>query len=477
MANILGSIGQAAPFILGAGQQGEQMIQGLMAMLANAGRYNEAKNLQQGMLSGNLQHPFLAGLPGIGQFFQQRDASTSMPAQYAQLAGGLLDRYNQNLQSAPGQWQGLTNDINRAYGTLANGTVGQLWDRYHRNMGTLEGAGTQERADINRQFNDYSAANQADAVSRGLTGTLVPNTVGANIERNRSDALGGLNERLLQQRLGLDTSLSGDAINAGQNIGQNWINAQQNLGTQGYANYQNLLGSTLGNAWQLGQAPLQSQQGLTSDLINLIGQRYDTYPNQGLNVQLQSNLGASAAPAASYPSGSQALWGGIGGGLGQGLGTAGGLAATKWAFGCLDANTTMIETSEGHKPLIAIEEGEYVRASDKLFKRVLFKDCGDAQNSRSSYIKLRTTLGELTCTRDHVIQGKPADVWCAGDYIGNGRVTEVAMVDTPTIAADLWIDDGSDYMANGLRVASMIFKMGLTVDELRAMRDKQAAME
>lgn len=84
--------------------------------------------------------------------------------------------------------------------------------RFDRNMGTLEGMGDAEKASINRQFNALQSRNLQDAVGRGLAGTNILPGMRTLTERERTQELGNLNERLRRERIGLDTSLSGDTL-------------------------------------------------------------------------------------------------------------------------------------------------------------------------------------------------------------------------------------------------------------------------
>lgn len=84
--------------------------------------------------------------------------------------------------------------------------------RRTRALSFLEGAGKQESADITQQFTNLQASGQQDLVSRGLTGTGVLSSQRRGIASSRVAAQGRLNERLQQQRLDVDTRLSGDTL-------------------------------------------------------------------------------------------------------------------------------------------------------------------------------------------------------------------------------------------------------------------------
>jgi len=121
--------------------------------------------------------------------------------------GGQLGQQGQGITDFAGQ---RAQQGNQAYGNLTGGYQGRM----NTAMGMLQGAGAQERTDINRQFDQLGQEGMADMVSRGLRGSNIAQGVQGNVERNRSDALGGLNERMLQQQYGAYTGLSGDMLGA-----------------------------------------------------------------------------------------------------------------------------------------------------------------------------------------------------------------------------------------------------------------------
>ena len=85
--------------------------------------------------------------------------------------------------------------------------------RYERGMGLLEGAGNQERADINEAYDAQGAALRQGVISRGLGNSSVSDTMQMGNLRERSNSMGRLNDRLIQQRMAADAQLSGDVLN------------------------------------------------------------------------------------------------------------------------------------------------------------------------------------------------------------------------------------------------------------------------
>lgn len=90
--------------------------------------------------------------------------------------------------------------------------LGGYQNRYERNMEDLRGSGAQERNDINEAYKDQWAARQQSMIGRGLGNSSILDTMQAGNERERINDQGRLEERLRQQRIGLDTSLSGDTL-------------------------------------------------------------------------------------------------------------------------------------------------------------------------------------------------------------------------------------------------------------------------
>lgn len=83
---------------------------------------------------------------------------------------------------------------------------------YDRNMATLDGMGESERASLNRRHDASQGRNTQEAISRGLGGTTVLPGMRTLTERERTQDLGDLDERLRRERIGLDTQLSGNTL-------------------------------------------------------------------------------------------------------------------------------------------------------------------------------------------------------------------------------------------------------------------------
>ena len=202
--------------------------------------------------------PFLSGQANnIGtdiQGFLANQANLQRYGQGLSLIGSNIDTANQ-----------LGTNIQQTLGPQQTAAYNAYQGNLNSLMPMLEGAGTQERTDINRQFNNLGNQQAADLTSRGLSATTILPTLQQGTERSRADALGGLNERLLQQRLGLQ-----------QYIGQGQLQGQ--LGRM--------------NDWaNLASLPYQMSMPWEQSKLSFIQGRNDIGPNYANNATLNQNLG------------------------------------------------------------------------------------------------------------------------------------------------------------------------------------------
>lgn len=268
------------------GANAGQSIGGLMSLLANLGRYNQ-------------------GQGQIDQFNQGPGAD------WRTFLGDAAGKYNPGGSLDPAAMSNtLTGNANSMFDTL----LPQYKQRWTDAMAHLNGSGAQERTDINANFNNQKSGAVADLTSRGLGGTTATTGAQGAIERGRSDALGGLNQRLNDQWINTNSQLSGDYLNAYQGLWGNKVNAAlqgYNIGQTGLNNQTNLLQNLYG---------ANSDQLFTN--LNWLTGQVNPYPNQGTNLQLQQSLGSGMAPSVHYPS--QSSGSGFGMGLAQGgIGAAG----------------------------------------------------------------------------------------------------------------------------------------------------------
>ena len=118
--------------------------------------------------------------------------SVSQAEQRRSMVSDLLKQYGQGRDRAEQANEGRYQEILQGYG-----------QRRDEGLAALQGAGAQERSDITRTFQNQGTRATQDMVSRGLTGSTIPASVQSGINRRMSDAMGSLNDRLIQQRVGI----------------------------------------------------------------------------------------------------------------------------------------------------------------------------------------------------------------------------------------------------------------------------------
>ena len=184
---------------------------------------------------------------GVPQDYQRayEEAKAANEERYKNILTGYQDRSNQYQEGAAG----LRDDVLGGYDA-----------RYQRNMNALQGQGQQEAIDIQRRYGELGAANQQDMVNRGLTGTTIMPTMRQGIAREQEGALSRLNERLINQRIGMDSQLSGDALSAQERIGQ---------------------------------SILAGAAGVQGDTLGFAERRTDAYPDMNQLINLAAMYGAA----------------------------------------------------------------------------------------------------------------------------------------------------------------------------------------
>lgn len=415
--------GQALSGLFSAGSQSAnmfgQMIMTLLANQANEQRYGEGMDLLR-----NLQ---AQQVPWIQQLVDQ--------------ASG---QYGQNV----GVYQDTMRDV-----------FNNLHATRDRSLQYLEGAGAQERADINTSFAGQQSANRANIVNTGMTGTTVGAGTGAGIERQRSDALGALEERIRQQRLNTDITLSNNIASARERMGQNYFN---------------ILDQNIGRNFSMNMIPQDLLRQFEMARLGWIGNRDDIAPDEGIYAQASASLGRGLGLSGVMPPDYPDPPSGIGSGLiSGGIGAGTSIATTKILLGCLDLSTK-VATPTGPRPMDALREGDSVYTPIGV-RRILAIDSGNPHPTRSGdYLKITTDGGCVTLTSDHLIDGSPAGEWQCGDKMLSGRVLSIEAV-RPVASGDLIIDGSPSYtLATGSVAASMLSAYGIEAKDLEQMR---SAME
>ncbi len=210
--------------------------------------------------------------------FRDFESGINAQAQGRTQAGqGLIQNLMSQLQ---GGFSGLQGDVAGGFDTLR----GDL-------LGALQGSGGQERTDINEVFTNLGDATTSSLISSGLSGTTINQSLQGDVARQRTDALGRLDERLRQQELGIIGDTGAGALRAQENIGLAGLTSQENLGTFGAGLFSNLSGDALNFATSLGLAGTGLEESLSGQTLGA-EERLG-----GLGLGLEQGLGADAINA------------------------------------------------------------------------------------------------------------------------------------------------------------------------------------
>lgn len=124
-------------------------------------------------------------------------------------AGGGIGTSPQDLIS---QYQTAYDQAKSANETRYNEILGGYRSRRDRALADLQGSGDQERKDIAQRVSNFAGKLNQSNVDRGLAGTSAMGATGVAATKMQNDEEGRLNERLRQQRIGLDTGLDQDTL-------------------------------------------------------------------------------------------------------------------------------------------------------------------------------------------------------------------------------------------------------------------------
>lgn len=298
----------------------------------------------------------LAGLQGIG---------ANQSGWFNNLSSNLLSGQN-------AEYDALQRGFNQRAGTVLSG----LQQTHGNMMNYLQGAGTQEKLDAAQAWREKNAADQLNLSQRGMAGTTVGSTLATGNTREKEAEMRRINERLQQQRLGVEgqmglakanmqAGLMGDALNFGAMSAQNRIGMQQQLGMQGLGLQDALAREQLNQQiagmtrpLQIGEQYSQQKIGTGLDIQNnylnaLMGIPVPANTNYGLGnmAQIMGNI-QSANAMERYGKSQQGLFGGHGNQILGGAGMAAGIplmltnmAAPGVGFGLGAALTGMGATS------------------------------------------------------------------------------------------------------------------------------------
>lgn len=122
-------------------------------------------------------------------------------------APGSFDR-----QQLYNEFKSQMDNANQANLSRYNSIDAGYQSRHDRALAALQGQGDQERKDIAQGASDFASRMGQDAVSRGLGNTAIPYAGQLAAEKQRAGLTNALDERLAQQRIGLDTGLDQDRL-------------------------------------------------------------------------------------------------------------------------------------------------------------------------------------------------------------------------------------------------------------------------
>lgn len=132
-------------------------------------------------------------------------------------------QYNRGRIGGGGSYSGaggLAGDYQRAFDEARQENEARYRDiltgrqaAYDRIMGMLQGAGVQEAIDLDRAYDTQSAAMRSSLVGRGLGNSTVLDSALMGNNRQRAEAKGRLNDRLIQQLASADERLTGNLLN------------------------------------------------------------------------------------------------------------------------------------------------------------------------------------------------------------------------------------------------------------------------
>lgn len=115
-------------------------------------------------------------------------------------------------QEAEGKLQSSVDEAKAANLARYEEILGGYDTRYNQAIGSLEGLGDAERSAVQRAYGRSEASQLSGAVKQGLVGTTVPAALTRQNTNAMANALGLVNERINRQKIGLQTSLSGEKL-------------------------------------------------------------------------------------------------------------------------------------------------------------------------------------------------------------------------------------------------------------------------
>lgn len=382
-----------------------------------------------------LSGPLLQSLFGLGSMREQDRLQNEYEADWDQqradmlrIAGQIgpqtLQTYESASQPALMELLGLRPRQRRG----ANEIVQGFQDRYNQARDDLKGYGQQQARDIDRSFDEDWASNLARMQERGIaSSTAVGSQKNLNTER-RSAEQRRLGEDLQRLRLSILPQLSADT-----------------LGARGSAlDLDRLLTGDISN-WYGQNATTRA---------NIVGRGMDTMLNTTGSFQFMppgpnpypGQIGQNMVDPVDYSKGqsSSAPW--I-----QAGGTAAGVIAATIFIGICIGEDSLIECPVGVKPLRDVQVGDVVTNADGQPRKVVAKHLSEHRGDwDKNFVTLTFDGNSIVCSLQHKIEGRQAMAWMTtpgANWSAAGPRQRVG---------DILLEDQSDYIANGLRIESII---------------------
>ena len=341
-------------------------------------------------------------------------------------------------------------------------------DRYNTAEREIAGFGRQMREDTDTLFDQREEENTAFRTQRGINSTTAATSGRTLNDSQRNKEQRRIGEQIQAFRRGVLDPLSGQTLTAHTGLTGDIGNAQgrlsaDTLGAQRYGiDLDRLLSGDIANFYSnnaINRSNITSS-GYRDMLGALTGINYvppgpNPYPaiygQNSVDPADPSKATDSSAPwiqAGGAAAGAAAATG-LGALFAGGGGTA--LAASMVVMICITRDS-IIKCLGGNKPLGDIRIGDYVFNADGKLSMVVGKHLGEYRGDWSDeYARIRFSDGRnIVASMNHIIEGRTV-----GEWVASGEV-EVSHPGDRRSSGDLLLEDESDYIANGLRITSLI---------------------
>ncbi len=293
--------------ILGAINMGTDFVGNLMswqqyqeANAKNEQQQKDMKEIDDGVIAGVMEGGAMADV--------DRDRALS---------------YQQHTVTSRDNWNQYQGDVMGRMGDTYDTMMPQYQARTDRAMGMVEQMGVQQRKDINERYSSMASNQASDMKARGMAGTTVMPSMAAGVERERSGALGRLDETLMQNRLNVYGQYSGQQLGYQQQAMGNMDATYQNMAGAGFQNDMANRANEREAVFAANMNPLKRGMAAQYHKQQTIGgMEYSFMPR---DPALSYQTGQSLAPAFQAPDpGSGGKYGMMGGAGGMAAGAAAG---------------------------------------------------------------------------------------------------------------------------------------------------------